>query len=71
MANSNDQLSGQDSDEPQEPRREASAQFEVAAPVAAEGAAATEPEVIKEKKPEGEEAAKDEKGAKPAKPEKK
>jgi large subunit ribosomal protein L25 len=44
---------------------------EVAAPVAAEGAAATEPEVIKEKKPEGEEAAKDEKGAKPAKPEKK
>ena len=38
MANSNDQLSGQESDEPQEPRREASAQFEVAAPVAAEAA---------------------------------
>jgi len=43
---------------------------EVAAPVAAEGAAATEPEVIKEKKPaEGEEAAKP--GDKAAKPEKK
>lgn len=46
---------------------------EVAAPVAAEGAAASEPEVIKEKKPaEGEEAAKGDKAAKPEKkPEKK
>ena len=46
---------------------------EVVAPVAAEGAVATEPEVIKEKKVEGEEAAKPgDKAAKPAaKPEKK
>jgi large subunit ribosomal protein L25 len=40
---------------------------EVAAPGAVEGAAAAEPEVLKEKKPEGGEAAATDKGAKPEK----